>query len=739
MTHARTLPPIPAGPPTGEAALHVAVIGPAHPAPGRLAAHTTLLAHHLADAGHDVTLVSWASLLPGRAVRGERPVGSGAPGPVGTGKGSVVAPFPRTIRALGRARPDSWLRVGRRLRDVDAVVVVATSPSLAPAHLALLRAAGALPPTGTSTSPGDVRRPRSVLVCGEVLPHETRPGDAALVGSLLRRVDSVVVHTPDEARVASGLGATRVATVELPPEPVEGPHGPDGPDGSGTGSTRLLCVGPERAGLDLLLAAVAQVPEVTLTVLPAGPASADPVSDDGTASAVASAVAADPRLQGRVEVRDVAVSARQHDELAVLLGGHDVLALTAGSVTAAQGVALAHAHGLPVLAPDAPPFSNRVTDGVDGLLVADGGPDPVAPLAAALRRLRDPELRRRLADDARTPDLPAAWATYLGLIESLSVDVGALTTGRGDHVDAPGSDRSTDPDDSNDPFEAEDDDGSDDRAGGPRSVLDATAHTVSEVASGLARRSSALQRTGPGRAVGRLAARGAGRGRAVRRRLESRRAVVALQARDLPDEVLVTDVLGDPEQADEARRLARSLGLPRTRDGVAAWAALGTLAAILRIRDDGRRQAVVVDETGPRSVLSRWSRAVGFAPVEIDFTGLCPSVAALDVDTGSLDVIARVHPRGCDADDIDHVLEQASWALRVGGLLVVTVPIGPPSADGALGPSDVRGILARAHDVGFVLVGDLDGDVNARMREAAARARSGDAAYGLVRLALRRR
>jgi hypothetical protein len=185
--------------------------------------------------------------------------------------------------------------------------------------------------------------------------------------------------------------------------------------------------------------------------------------------------------------------------------------------------------------------------------------------------------------------------------------------------------------------------------------------------------------------------------------------------------------------------MARALGLPWSLDGVSAWAALGALAAILRVRDDGRRSAVIVDETGARSLLSRWARAVGFAPVEIEFTGSHPSVAALDVDTGSLDVIVRMHPRGCDASDIDNVLEQSSWALRSGGLLIVTVPLGPPSAEGAVGPADVRGILARAHDLGFVLVGDIDGDVNARMRDAGIRARADDAAYGLVRLTLRRR
>ena len=111
----------------------------------------------------------------------------------------------------------------------------------------------------------------------------------------------------------------------------------------------------------------------------------------------------------------------------------------------------------------------------------------------------------------------------------------------------------------------------------------------------------------------------------------------------------------------------------------------------------------------------------------------------LDIDTASLDVIARLHPGGCDADDVDEAMSQASWALRSGGLLCLTLPIGPSSADGALGPADVRGVLARSHDLGFVLVGDLDGDITERMRRASSASTRTDAAYGLLRLTLRRR
>ena len=125
--------------PLGEAsssALRLAVVGPSHPYKGGVAAHTTTLAHHLAGAGHDVTLVSWSHLYPSRLYPGEQAVPGGTPD---------VPPFPRTVRALSWARPDTWVRAGRRLRGFDAIIVVHVIPPVIPAHLALLRAAGSGP------------------------------------------------------------------------------------------------------------------------------------------------------------------------------------------------------------------------------------------------------------------------------------------------------------------------------------------------------------------------------------------------------------------------------------------------------------------------------------------------------------------------------------------------------------------------------------------------------------------
>jgi glycosyltransferase involved in cell wall biosynthesis len=634
------------------AALKVAVVGPTHPYKGGVAAHTTMLAHELAEAGHDVTLVSWSHLYPSKLYPGEQAVPGGA---------ADLPPFPRTVRALSWARPDTWVRTGRRLRGFDAIVVVHVIPAVVPAHLALLRAAGA----GRRSSAG-AGRPRSVVIAHNVLPHETHVGDRELMQQFFQRVDSVLVHSDSQAKLAYELHAPRVSVTDLPP------HLPGGPPlerPAHDGPPRLLALGIVRdyKGLDLLLEALAEVPGPTLTV--AG-------EMWGSSGERVRELARDPRLRGRVEVHGGYVPA---DRLAPLLASHDVLALPYRSATASQNALLGQQHGLPVLASDVGTFGSQVRDGVDGLLVPPGDVDA---LTDALRRLAEPGYAEQLRAAVRAPDLSGPWARYVGAIEALaSVE--------------PAAEREAAPD------------GSD-----PDAATGATA------------------------VVGHLRHRAAS---AVRGIVAASRPEVDLARADLPEWVRPSDVLADADEADEAKAFARSLGLPRVGDPIAAWAALGALAAIVRVRDDGRRSAVIVDESGARSPLSRWARAIGFEPVELELTGRRSSVEVLDVDTASLDVIVRLHPGGCDADDIDEAMSQASWALKSGGLLCVTLPIGGTGAEGALGPADVRGVLARSHDLGFLLVGDLDGDITSRMRHASGASHSPDAAYGLVRLTLRRR
>jgi len=477
----------------GGATLKLAIVGPTHPDKGTVATHTTTLAHRLAQAGHDVTLVSWSHPFPGTSSPEERSVPESAP---------EVAAFPRTVRALSWARPDTWVRTGRRFRGFDAVIVVHVLPIAVPAHLCILRAAGAVGGTGGPRAEG---APRSIVIAHDVLPHEARPGDRALTRSLFERVDAVLVHSPEQGRLAKDLRAARVT--------------------------------------------------------------------------VASVMQLNHALD------------RQHEQL-------------------------------------------------------------------------------------QTPDLSSPWAHYVGAMEALA------------------SPR----------WQAAGQDLTDTSAGAPLLLRLRT----------------------------RLAA-------PVRLMVSTRRPRLSMTRRDLPEGARPSDVLDDGADADEAREWARSFGLPRCADPIAAWSALGALAAIVRVSDDGNCTAVIIDGSGAQSPLSSWARAIGFAPVELGHPASRGWAAALDVDLASLDVITRLHPNGCDSEDVDEALSQASLALRSGGLISLTLPLGPVSAAGAVGPAEVRAILARAHDLGFVLVGDLDGELMTLMRAAGAGAHRSDAAYALVRLTFRRR
>lgn len=630
------------------ASLKVALVGPTHPYKGGVAAHTTTLAHELAEAGHDVSLVSWSHLYPSALYPGEQAVPGGSPD---------VEPFPRTLRVLSWARPDTWVRTGRRLRDVDVVVVVHVIPAVVPAHLALLRAAGAGRAPGTGGASGTGRGPRTVVIAHNVLPHEGHPGERQLMQALLGRVDAVVVHSDEQASLAASLGATHVKELDLPPHLPGGGPVPR-PDRAGDDTdVRLLSLGIVRdyKGVDLLVDALRDVPGIRLTV--AGELWGD-------AGRRVRELAADARLEGRVEVHGGYVPA---DRIPGLMARHDAVALTYRTATASQNALLARAHGLAVLASAVGTFPEQVRDGVDGLLVP---PDDRDALVAALRRLAEPGAAEALRAQVRPPDLSGPWANYVGGIEAL--------------------------------------------AAAPLDVADG----------------------GPGIPLGPLA-----RARATVAGVRARRRpVVEIGPTDIPERVRATDVLALDDEAVDAVGIARALGLPRPGEPVAAWSALGALAAVLRIRDDGHRSSVIVDESGSGSPMGRWARAVGFAPVELELTGRRAAVEVLDVDTASLDVITRLHPGGCTASDVDHAVGQASWALRSGGLLVLTVPIGEDDAAFAVRAADVRGILARADDLGLRLVGDVDGDVLDRMREARGVAAGGSApAYAVLRLTFRRR
>lgn len=364
--------------------MRIALIGPAHPYKGGIVHHTTELAHRLTGLGHDVRIESWSRQYPDRLYPGQQRVDE-----------PELEPHPNTRHPLSWRRPDSWWRLGRRLRsDVDAVVIVLVSPVQVPAQLVVLAALG--------------RRVRTLVLCHNVLPHEPGRIDRPLVAALLRRVDAVLVHSNREAQIAEGLTRVPVRVAAMAPHPPGGlPVVLPAPDRPAL--RRLLFFGLVRPykGLDVLLRALADTADdIRLTV------AGEFWGGDGSYRALA----AELGIGSRVDWRPGYLPAAR---LPGLLAEVDALVLPYRSATASQNVELAFAHGLPVVVTRTGELASAVDDGVNGLVAEPGDP---GALAAALRELyepgRLPTLRRGVLNTDVVLAAAGAWDSYLSVLDA---------------------------------------------------------------------------------------------------------------------------------------------------------------------------------------------------------------------------------------------------------------------------------------------------------------------------------
>ena len=371
--------------------MRIALVGPAHPYKGGGARHTTELAHRLAAAGHNVIVESWRAQYPAWLYPGRQTLDA----PEGR-------PYPRTYRRLAWNRPDGWAAEGRRLRSADLVVFALLTPLQVPAYLVILAGLGRGP-----------ARPRTVVICHNVLPHERRPGDVALVRTLLSHVDTVLVHSAGQAAEARQLVPdVPIVVARMPPHlPFAASEMPaaehedlsaerSAVPASGQATCNLLFFGIVRPykGLDVLLRALAQAPEqVTLTV--AGEFWGGTGETDRLIAALG--------LQDRVTLQPGYVPA---DQIPALFEAADALVLPYREATASQNVVLAFSYGVPVIATTAGALAEAVRDGVDGLTCAPGDVDD---LARALTAISVPETAASLRSGVRAVDPEPYWAAYL--------------------------------------------------------------------------------------------------------------------------------------------------------------------------------------------------------------------------------------------------------------------------------------------------------------------------------------
>ena len=234
----------------------IAIVGPSYPFRGGIAQHTTLLARALA-ARDEVALYSFRRqyprwLFPGRTDHDDS---------------EQALRFPGARPLLSFDDPLGWVRVGTeiRRRRFDVMILPWWVAFWAPLDLLLLPA---------------VRRqggPKAVLVCHNVLAHESARVKAWLSRVVLRRADAFVVHaSSEEQNLRRIVGERPVLRAFLPSsfpaEIAEGSRLPEELQPPGPNETVILFFGFVRPykGLETLLRAMPRVLEsrpVTLWVV----------------------------------------------------------------------------------------------------------------------------------------------------------------------------------------------------------------------------------------------------------------------------------------------------------------------------------------------------------------------------------------------------------------------------------------------------------------------------------------
>jgi glycosyltransferase involved in cell wall biosynthesis len=360
----------------------IAIVGPAHPYKGGSAQHTTMLAHRLSAAGHEVTLLSWLGQYPKRLYPGQLTVDE-----------PEVELFPDTQWPLLWYRPDGWWLTGRRIAasGCDVVLLAIFTPFQVPAYLTLAKAARA-------------RGAKIIAVVHNVLPHEHRRSDEPFMRALLRRVDAIVVHSKEEAALAASLTSTRLEIAALPLHLPHAEAGSQVPVGEAPVRHQLLFFGMVRhyKGLDILIRALVETkPDVSLTV--AGEIW------DGRDELVQ--LISDLRLGNRVTLRDGYVPA---EDVAGVFATADALVLPYRSGTASQNALIAHQFGVPVIATRVGAIADAVVDGVNGLLCAA---ENVSDLAKAINTLYEPGVLERLRRGVQPPQTEEAWDDYVATVE----------------------------------------------------------------------------------------------------------------------------------------------------------------------------------------------------------------------------------------------------------------------------------------------------------------------------------
>jgi glycosyltransferase involved in cell wall biosynthesis len=322
------------------------VIGPVLPWRGGIAQHTTMLLRALRDAGAAVQALSYSRQYPRWLY----------PGKSDRDPGYADHREPGVDYCIDSLNPITWQRAVSKiaLGEAELVIVPWWTVFWAPATLFVTRA---LRRRGVTV----------VLLCHNVVEHETARWRRALAAAVYRQAQRFLVHTRQDAEnlIAEMPGAR----VTVHPHPIYGHF----PPATGSLPRRAACellfygfVRPYK-GLDVLLEAMALLPQEGLHLTVAGEFWGGVEETHDRIRSLG--------IEDRVEV-----SARYHgeQETAELFARADLVVLPYRSATGSGVVPIAYRYRKPVVASRVGGLQDVVENGVTGLLVEAGSPEALA-------------------------------------------------------------------------------------------------------------------------------------------------------------------------------------------------------------------------------------------------------------------------------------------------------------------------------------------------------------------------
>lgn len=166
-----------------KSSLTIAIIGPAHPYRGGIAAFTERLANQFKQDGHEVTIYSFSLQYPSFLFPGKTQFTTD-PSPDGL----------RILRTINSINPLSWFKTAREISsgNYDLVIVMQWIPFIAISFATILSAlrkrtqSRNLPVEKNSTDT------KIISIVHNLTPHEPKPGDRFILKRFIKHIDHFV-------------------------------------------------------------------------------------------------------------------------------------------------------------------------------------------------------------------------------------------------------------------------------------------------------------------------------------------------------------------------------------------------------------------------------------------------------------------------------------------------------------------------------------------------------------------